>query len=161
MGRESEVWVAGWRWDATGRSRAAVSGSAWLLGAIIVLSLALAAGCQRPDSGNSLQERVTKYWQLKQSKGWPEVYDQYLDPNVKNQLTKEAFLKRRFLAFDILSFEIADVKEDGDKAAVAVTNEVNFPLKAPSGEMQFIKKQVTTNDTWVRRDGAWYVELKE
>lgn len=160
MGRESAVLVAGW--DAIGRSRAAVMGPVGLLGAAIFLSLALAtAGCQRTDSGPSLKDRVAKYWQLKQSKGWPEVYDQYLDPNVKSQLTKEAFLKRRFLAFDILSFEIADVKEEGDKAAVAVSNEVNFPLKAPSGEMQFIKKQVTTNDTWVRRDGAWYVELKE
>lgn len=160
MGRELEVWVVGS--DMTGRSRAGVFGSAWLLAATVVLSLAFAAGgCQRADSRNTLKDRVAKYWQLKQSKSWPEVYDQYLDPNVKNQLTKEAFLKRRFLAFDVLSFEIVDAKEEGDKVTVAVTNEVNFPLKAPSGELQFIKKQVTTNDTWVRRDGAWYVELKE
>lgn len=159
MGRESEVGVMGSR--ATGRNRAGVVGSAWLFGAAVVLSLAVLGGCQRTDSGNSLKDRVSKYWQLKQSKGWPEVYDQYLDPNVKDQLAKEAFLKRRFLAFDILSFEIADLKEERDTAKVAVTNEVNFPLKAPSGEMQFIKKQVTTNDTWVRRDGVWYVELKE
>ena len=160
MARESEVCVAGS--EATGRSRAGVLRPAWLLAATIVLGLAFSVGgCQRADPGSSLKGRVSKYWQLKQSKGWPEVYDQYLEPNVKSQLTKEAFLKRRFLAFDILSFEIADVKEDGDTATVAVTNEVNFPLKAPSGEMQFIKKQVTTNDTWVRRDGVWYVELKE
>jgi hypothetical protein len=132
-----------------------------LVTVLVAVSLLLSAGCQHADPGKDLRDRVTKYWQLKQSKSWPEVYDQYLDPAVKTQLTKEAFLKRRFLAFDIFSFEIASIKEDGDKAAVAVTNEVNFPLKAPSGEMQFIKKQVTTNDTWVRRDGAWYVDLKE
>src|SRR5262249_49115413 len=109
------------------------------------------------------KDRVTKYWQLKQSKSWEEVYDQYLDPSLKGQLGRDAFLKRRYLAFDIFGYEIANVTEEGDKdkATVAVTNEVNFPLKAPTGEMQFIKKQVTTNDTWVRRDGTWYVELKE
>jgi hypothetical protein len=136
--------------------------SAWIVGCLALLTFTVgAAGCQRAGSGNDIKDRVAKYWQLKQSKGWPEVYDKYVDPTVKTQLTKEAFLKRRFLAFDVLSFEISDVKEEGDKAAVAVTNEVNFPLKAPSGEMQFIKKQVTTSDTWVRRDGVWYVELKE
>ena len=163
MGHESAVEEeAGW--DAAGRTRARPRPGAyrcnWAVPALLVLML-VAAGCQSADSAHGLKDRVTKYWQLKQSKSWPEVYDQYVDPNVKSQLTKEAFLKRRFLAFDVLSFEVAQIKEEGDKAAVAVTNEVNFPLKAPSGEMQFIKKQVTTNDSWVRRDGKWYIELKE
>ena len=66
-------------------------------------------------------------------------------------------MKRRWLAFDILSYQISDVKEEGDKATVAVDNEVNFPLKTPQGELTFIKKQVNTKDQWVRRDGQWYV----
>jgi hypothetical protein len=139
---------------------------AWVVAALSVVTFvgvfALAvAGCQKSDPTADLKSRVTKYWQLKQAKSWPEVYDQYLDPTVKGQLTRDAFLKRRFLAFDIFNFEVGDIKQDGDKATVAVKNEVNFPLKAPSGEMQFIKKQVTTNDSWVRRDGAWHDELKE
>ncbi len=145
MGRELGVATVGW-----GR------------GVVLVgVLLLVAVGCQRPDPVKDLKDRVTKYWQLKQAKSWPEVYDRFVDPNVKGQLSKEAFLKRRFLAFDIFGFEVGDIKEEGDKATVAVANEVNFPLKTPTGEMQFIKKQVTTNDTWVRRDGAWYVELKE
>jgi hypothetical protein len=128
---------------------------------VLLVSAAGVLGCQRANPGGDLKGRVTKYWQLKQSKAWPQVYDEYLDPNAKGQLTKDAFVKRRFLAFDILSFEVGEVEQDGDKATVEVTNEANIPLKSPNGEMQFIKKQVTTKDTWVRRDGTWFVELKE
>lgn len=121
----------------------------------------LAAGCQSGTPVASLKDRAATYWGLKQSKGWEEVYDKYLDPEAKKTVTREAFLKRRWLAFDILSYEISDVQETGDKATVAVTNEVNFPLKTPQGELQFIKKQVTTKDPWVKRDGTWYVVLTE
>ena len=147
MGRESGARRVGWRRGVA------------LLG--LLVPVLVGAGCQHADPLKDLKDRAIKYWQLKQSKSWAEVYDRYLDPNAKGQLSKDAFLKRRFLAFDIFSFDVANIKEDGDKATVAVTNEVNFPLKTPTGEMQFIKKQVTTNDTWVRRDGTWYVELKE
>ena len=44
---------------------------------------------------------------------------------------------------------------------MAVSNEVNLPLKTPQGELQFIKKQVTTKDPWVRHEGQWYVLLTE
>ncbi len=132
------------------------------VGLVLALGMvSLVAGCQKADSAGSLKERAQTYWGLKQSKGWEEVYDKYLDPEAKGRLTKEAFLKRRWLAFDILSYEISDVQETGDKATVAVTNEVNFPLKTPDGELKLIKKQVTTKDNWVRRDGNWYVMLTE
>src|SRR5262245_53117908 len=97
----------------------------------VALMAAVGGGCQKTDSAASLKDRAQAYWGLKQSKTWPDVYDQYLDPSMKSQLSKEAFLKRRFLAFDILSYEINDVQEEGDKGTVEVTNEVNFPLKTP------------------------------
>ena len=132
---------------------------------IAVLGLAVLAlypsGCQKGGSATTLKDRAAKYWELKQAKGWEEVYDQYLDPTVRSQLTKQAFLKRRRLAFDILSYEISEVLETGDAATVAVTNEANFPIKAPTGELQLIKKRITTTDQWVRRDGVWYVELSQ
>jgi hypothetical protein len=121
----------------------------------------LAAGCRHGAPVASLKERVAAYWGLKQSKAWEEVYDKYLDPEAKKTVTKEAFLKRRWLAFDILSYEIGDVQENGDKATVTVNNEANIPLKTPQGELQFFKKQVATKDEWVRRDGVWYVVLTE
>lgn len=127
----------------------------------LTIAFVLVAGCQKPDPVAALKDRVSKYWGLKQSKGWAEVYDGYLDPEAKKSVTREAFLKRRWLAFDILSYQISDVQEEGDKATVAVDNEVNFPLKTPQGELTFIKKQVNTKDPWVRRDGQWYVILTE
>jgi len=134
-------------------------------GLVAVLVLALATGglvgCQKSDPVAGLKDRVSTYWGLKQTKSWGEVYEKYLDPEARTTVAKEAFLKRRFLAFDILSYEISDVKEEGDKATVTVNNEANIPLKTPQGELTFIKKQVTTKDEWVRRDGNWYVILTE
>lgn len=132
-----------------------------LTGGFVVLTLL--AGCQQQqaESRATLSDRVAKYWTLKQSKGWDEVYDQYLDPKARETVKKEAFLGRRRLAFDILSFRTTEAKEEGDTAKVAVENEVNFPIKSPTGEMQLIKKQVTTTETWVRRDGTWYIQLEE
>ena len=129
---------------------------------VVVLLLAVFLGCQQKvESKATLNERVEKYWALKQSKGWEEAYDQYLDPQAKEALKKEAFLNKRRLSFDNLSFRVAEAKEEGDTAKVAIENEVNFPIKAPTGEMQLIKKQVTTTETWVRRDGTWYIQLEE
>ncbi|MCC6847257.1 MAG: hypothetical protein IT294_02060 [Deltaproteobacteria bacterium] len=148
-----EGWV-----ETTGRTAA----FAGILGVALVAALGAVGGCQKADPAAPLKERAAAYWGLKQSKAWPEVYDKYVDPEAKKSLSREAFLKRRFLAFDILSYEISDVKQEGeDKGAVAVTNEVNFPLKTPEGELTFIKKRVTTTDQWVRRDGVWYVVMTE
>ncbi len=130
-------------------------------GLVAAVFLLAAVGCQKADPVASLKDRATTYWGLKQSKGWAEVYDQYVDPEAKKALTKDAFMKRRWLAFDILSYQISNVHEEGDKATVTVDNEVNFPLKTPEGELKFIKKQVNTKDQWVRRDGLWYVILTE
>lgn len=126
-----------------------------------VLGMVVAGGCQKADPAAALKERAHAYWGLKQAKRWEEVYDQYVDPAKKEALKKEAFLKRRWLAFDILTYEIGEVREEGDAGTVAVDNEVNFPLKTPDGELTFIKKAVTTKDAWVRRDGVWYIELTE
>jgi hypothetical protein len=139
-------------------------GRSWgrALGVLALVTVVVGpAGCQKADPAVQLKDRVAAYWELKQSKAWDEVYEKYLDPAAKKSLTKEAFLKRRWLAFDILSYEISDVKEEADKATVDVANEANIPLKTPEGELKFIKKHVTTKDEWVRRDGTWYVVLGE
>lgn len=128
----------------------------------VALLLAVCLGCQQQvESKATLSERVEKYWALKQSRGWEEVYDGFLDPQAKEALKKEPFLGKRKLSYDILGFRVAEAKEEGDTAKVAVENEVNFPIRAPTGEMKLIKKQVTTTETWVRRDGGWYVQLGE
>ncbi len=131
-----------------------------LTGGLVVLAL-LAACQQQAESKAPLDARVAKYWALKQSKAWDEVYEQYVDPQAKESLKKDKFLTKRRLAFDILSFRVTEAKEEGDTAKIAVENEVNFPIKSPAGEIRLIKKQVTTTETWVRRDGSWYIQLEE
>ncbi len=76
----------------------------WRPSASLLLAAALVGGCRKADPVAALKERASTYWGLKQSKGWPEVYDSYLDPDAKKTVTREAFLKRRWLAFDILSY---------------------------------------------------------
>ena len=147
-----------WGWVMVIRSR---WGRAAALSVLAACLFAVTPGCQKGDAAASLKDRVGTYWGLKQAKNWDEVYEKYLDPEARKTVTKEAFLKRRWLAFDILSYEIGEIQENGDKATVSVANEANIPLKTPQGELQFIKKQVNTKDEWVRRDGAWYVVLTE
>jgi hypothetical protein len=152
MRLEGSGGIAGRRQPIGSRSLASALALALLIGTL---------GCQKPDPVADLKQRAEAYWSLKQAKKWDEVYDKYVDPESKKNLTKDAFLKRRWLAFDILSYEITEAKDEGDKGTVAATNEVNFPLKTPQGELTFIKKQVVTKDPWVRRDGVWYVVLTE
>jgi hypothetical protein len=147
-------------WGGTRRGRRASALGATLMVGLAVL-MGVVAGCHQADPVASLKERVSAYWGLKQAKSWDEVYEKFIDPETKKTVTKDAFLKRRWLAFDILSYEISDVQQAGDKATVTVSNEANFPLKTPGGELQFIKKQVSTKDDWVQRDGTWYVVLSE
>ncbi|MBI3769311.1 MAG: hypothetical protein HY271_12595 [Deltaproteobacteria bacterium] len=125
--------------------------------AAIVLQL---AACQR-GSNATLGERAGKYWQLKQEKRWEEVYDGYLDPALKGGLSKDAFLKKRLLAFDIVTFTITDSSENGDQGTVHVKIDANLPLLGIGGKVQMHRKELTTEDAWVRHDGTWYIRLSE
>ena len=128
---------------------------------LIVVSVVLLAGCTRGSEGGSLDERVQRFWELKQAKRWEEAYEHFLDPARKENLSKDAFLRRRLLAFDILSFTVQETNVNGDEATVLVSNEANIPLRGPGGKMQMIRKSVSTEDHWFRRDGVWYVDQRE
>jgi hypothetical protein len=121
----------------------------------------LVGGCSQSGSVATLDERANKYWELKQAKRWEEVYDGYLDPTLKGVVSKDAFLKKRLLAFDILGYSITETTLAGERATVRVTNEVNLPLREPGGTVRVTRKTVETRDEWVRRDGIWYVRLSE
>jgi hypothetical protein len=122
---------------------------------------AVLAGCSKPGSTAMLAERANKYWELKQTKRWEEVYDGYLDPALKGTLSKEIFLKKRLLAFDILNYTISEARESGDRGTVRVEAEANFPVRQMGGAVQLIQKKTTVEDDWVKRDGVWYVRLSE
>lgn len=122
--------------------------------------------CSPGEATQTLSERVDRYWELKQAKRWDEVYDLFLDPQDKEKLTREAFLRRRVLAFDILSYTIPEIGEDGselgedgEEATVSVTNDAHIPVPAGQEKLRMVRRTVVTTDTWVRREGVWYVSL--
>ena len=119
------------------------------------------AGCHH-GSKDTLADRAKGYWELRQQKRWEEAYDGYLDPAVKASLTKDAFLKERALAFDILSFTVTDLTQNGDQATVHVKVDANIPLRLPGQEkVQIRKDTIDSEESWVRRDGVWYVHVTE
>lgn len=121
----------------------------------------LFVGCSERASGATLEERGRKYWGLKQAKQWEELYDHYLDPVLKDTLSRDAFLKKRLLAFDILSYAITEARENGDQGTVKVKGEANIPARGIRGAVRIMKTEITVEDQWVRRDGVWYVRLAE
>ena len=130
------------------------------LGMVVAAMLVQLAGCQWGSSA-TLADRAKRYWELKQQKRWEEVYDGYLDPALKSALARDSFLKKRVLAFDILDFNITDVTENGNEGIVHVTSHANIPLRGIGGKVQLRKQEMTGEDAWIKRDGAWYIRLSE
>ena len=131
--------------------------------AIGVLAAAIALqtlGCHR-SAGASLTERAKEYWRLKQQRRWEEVYDGYLDPASKGTLERETFLKRRLISFDILNFDVADATANGDEATVTVKAKVRLMLRGPRGSQESREQEVTSRDSWVKRNGTWYAVWSE
>ena len=133
-------------------------GRYWVSCCIVGVAIAL-SGCARGKG--SLQDRAQEYLHLKQRKQWEEVYDGYLDPSLRGKLSKEAFLRKRALSFDILRNEVKEVKETGDEADVVVNGEANFPVREFGGKTRIVKREFNTTDRWVKRDGVWYIVLTE
>ena len=136
----------------------------WLMyargGVVVVGAVLQLIGCQRTINA-PLTERVSKYWELKQQKRWEEVYDGYLDPALKGALTKDAFLKKRLLAFDVVNFTIVEASENGDQGSVRVKMDANLPLRGIGGKVQMRRQEMTSEEAWVKRDGTWYIHLTE
>lgn len=129
-------------------------------GVVLVVVCIFVTACMG-RSNETLTERAGKYWQLKQQKRWEEVYDGFLDPALKSALIKDTFLKKRLLAFDILNFTITDATENGDAGTVRVTLDANVPLRGIGGKVQIQREQMKLDESWVKRDGTWYVHLSE
>lgn len=127
---------------------------------MLAVVMQIAVACQR-GSNDPLAVRAAKYWELKQQKRWEEVYDAYLDPELKSTLRKDAFLKKRLLAFDILTFTVTDATENGSEGTVHVKIDANIPLRAPGGKVEMRRQEMTSEDSWVRRNGTWYIRLTE
>ncbi len=126
---------------------------------VVLVAIGFAA-CTR-GSNEKLAERAEKYWQLKQQKRWEEVYDGYLDPALKGGITKDAFLKKRLLAFDIVNFKVSEAIENGDTGTVKVSMEADLPLRGIGGKVQMRRQEMTSDESWVKRDHTWYIHLSE
>jgi hypothetical protein len=99
----------------------------------------------------SLESRVTKYWSLRQAKDLGAMYDLY-SSEYRAKVSRTEFLKlSRLTRFDIVTFRVADVVADGDRATVGVAIKIVVPT-LPVGEIGSVVKE-----TWVREpDRNWY-----
>ena len=131
----------------------------------VALALSLASACARgqeaPQPANevSLQDRAKQYLTLKQRHDWAEIYDDLLAPEDRSRLERQRFLKKREKAFDILGFEVVSAEEQGEEGRVRVKMEAMIPILNPGGETSLVRKQVQDPQTWVYRDGRWYIRL--
>jgi hypothetical protein len=138
------------------------SGAVALLATVtIVLASACAQGAGTPATGEAagLEARARQYLELKQRHAWAEIYDEVLDPESRKTLEKQRFLKKRENAFDILGFEVVSTEQKGEEGRVRVRMEAMIPIRNPGGETSLVRKKVQDPQTWVYRDGRWYIRL--
>jgi hypothetical protein len=132
----------------------------------VAIALSLASACAReqassetpPDAG--LEARAKQYLTLKQRHAWAEIYDDILAPEDRARLERQRFLKKREKAFDILGFEVVSAEEQGEEGQVRVKMEAMIPILTPGGETSLVRKQVQDPQSWVYRDGRWYIRLE-
>jgi hypothetical protein len=131
----------------------------------VTIALMVACACAReagtPPAGEAtgLQARVRQYLELKQRHAWAEVYDDVLDPEARKTVDRQRFLKKRENAFDILGFEVVSAEQVGQEGRVRVKMEAMIPIRNPGGETSLVRKNVQDPQTWVYRDGRWYIRL--
>jgi hypothetical protein len=128
----------------------------------VVLASACAQGAGTPTAGETsgLEARARKYLELKQRHAWAEIYDEILDPEARKTLERQRFLKKRENAFDILGFEVVSTEQKGQEGRVRVKMEAMIPIRNPGGETSLVRKNVQDPQTWVYRDGRWYIRLE-
>ncbi len=138
-----------------------VAGATLALAALLGVA-ATATGCQAAqenDAAGDLQARAQQYLELKQKRDWAAIYDGFLDPELRKTLPKEAFLKRRSMAFDVLSYTLVSTKEEGETGKVVVKLDAMIPVLNPRGGTTVLRKEVSEPQKWVVRDGRWYIQL--
>lgn len=142
------------------RGRGRSTGAVLALTALLGLAL---AGCQsggRQETAN-LQDRARNYLELKQKRDWVAIYDGLLDPELHQKLKREAFLKRREAAFDVLNFSVVSAEEqEGGTGKVVAKIDAMIPVLNPKGGTTMLRKEMEESQKWVARDGRWYIRLE-
>lgn len=132
------------------------------IGCLVFLALpGVFSGCSGGGpGGSSLTDRAKQYLELKQKHEWARIYDDLLDPQARPGLPKDAFLKRREVPFDVLSFELVSADSQGTEGKVVAKLEAVIPVLNPRGGTQTIQKKVDDVQRWVQRDGQWFIDLE-
>ncbi len=120
----------------------------------------MAQSCQGGGSDGDLRGRVQEYLELRQKQDWPAIYERFLDPEVREKVGREAFLKVRKGGLDILGFSVLDLRTEEDKGTVRVRLDAQIAALNPQGGKTMLRKDLDDPQEWVRRDGRWYIRLK-
>ena len=133
-------------------------------GVAIAIALACAAvvasACQRTTPEEDLNGRVRQYLELKQKQDWQGIYDGLLDPEVKETVKAEDFLKVRTGGLEILGFSVVETKVEDGQGKVRANLDTMVTVLSPRGGTTMIRKDLVDSQDWVLRDGRWYVRLQ-
>jgi len=119
-------------------------------------------GCQaasEKEATESLKDRAQSYLELKKKRDWAAIYDGLLDPELHPKLKREAFLRRRDAAFDVLGFSVVSTNEEGDTGRVVAKVDAMIPVLNPQGGTTMLRKELEEPQQWVARNGRWYIQL--
>ena len=97
---------------------------------------------------------------LRQRGNWDEIWNGLVDPTSREGLKRDEFMARRRSSFDIVDFEILTVDETGQSGRVVAKLDAVVPVLKPGGGTMRIPRELDDAQTWVRRDGRWYIQLR-
>lgn len=136
------------------------TGAALALAALLGIALASCQASPQQEKQN-LQDRAQSYLELKQKRDWVAIYDGLLDPELHGKLKRDAFLKRREAAFDVLNFSVVSAEEqEGGTGKVVAKIDAMIPVLNPKGGTTMLRKEMEESQKWVARDGRWYIRLE-
>ncbi len=123
-----------------------------VIGAVVVFGVcSLAVVLARPDwiglgADRAVARRAEAYWTARVA-GDLKALAPYVHP-LQKSIQEDSILVTE-------SYEITDVKVDGDEALVAI--KAKYRLKHPM--MSKLEREVSHDDKWVRYKGEWYHAL--
>lgn len=111
----------------------------------------------RGGSGESLEQRVSAYWEAQKREEW-ETVKRMVDPERREAVS--SVLERRARGEGRLkAWKVVSTVPQGDEAAVEV--EAVFEVRHPLLGKNPVEMRSVVKDRWVRRSGVWYVVLEE
>jgi hypothetical protein len=129
------------------------------------LVIGLFSGCSDPVPGvKDLEERARQYMETRQRRDWAQIYDEFIDPAGRARLDRQEFLRSRGGGFEILGYEVvfSETEEGSDPASgqVRIKIDAMIPLLAPGGGTKTVRRDLEDSQSWVFREGRWFVRLR-